>query len=59
MPELIPFRLTRDIVDGMGVSGTEGVFRQCCHLSLKVLRKETDNIATVLNVLKYDPLYSW
>lgn len=27
-PETIPFRLTRDIVDGMGVTGVEGVFRR-------------------------------
>lgn len=27
-PETVPFRLTRDIVDGMGVTGTEGVFRR-------------------------------
>ena len=27
-PETVPFRLTRDIVDGMGISGVEGVFRK-------------------------------
>ena len=27
-PETVPFRLTRDIVDGMGVSGVNGVFRR-------------------------------
>jgi len=27
-PETIPFRLTRDVVDGMGTSGVEGVFRK-------------------------------
>ena len=27
-PETIPFRLTRDIVDGMGVAGVEGTFRR-------------------------------
>lgn len=27
-PETVPFRLTRDIVDGMGVMGVEGVFRR-------------------------------
>ena len=26
-PETVPFRLTRDIVDAMGVAGVEGVFR--------------------------------
>ena len=27
-PETVPFRLTRDVVDGMGVMGVEGVFRR-------------------------------
>lgn len=27
MPEQVPFRLTRDMVDAMGVAGVEGVFR--------------------------------
>jgi ataxia telangiectasia mutated family protein len=26
-PETIPFRLTRDVVDGLGPSGVEGTFR--------------------------------
>ncbi|KAK7204263.1 hypothetical protein BZA70DRAFT_188222 [Myxozyma melibiosi] len=59
VPETVPFRLTRDIVDGMGVSGIEGVFRRCCEFTLEVLREESENIMTILEVLKYDPLYSW
>lgn len=27
-PETVPFRLTRDIVDGMGICGIEGTFRK-------------------------------
>ena len=27
-PETVPFRLTRDVVDGMGVNGVEGTFRR-------------------------------
>ena len=38
IPEGVPFRLTRDIVNGMGQSGTEGVFRRCCEETLRVLR---------------------
>ena len=59
VPELVPFRLTRDIVDGMGISGTEGTFRRCCEFVLEALRKEKDTIMTVLDVLRYDPLYTW
>lgn len=35
-PELVPFRLTRDVVDGMGVTGVEGVMRRCCEETLRV-----------------------
>lgn len=59
VPEVVPFRLTRDIVDGMGITKTEGVFRRCCEFTLSVLREESYNITTILDVLRYDPLYSW
>ncbi|KIN04968.1 hypothetical protein OIDMADRAFT_39415 [Oidiodendron maius Zn] len=59
VPELVPFRLTRDIVDGMGITKTEGVFRRCCEFTLEALRKEVYSITTILDVLRYDPLYSW
>ncbi|QIW94679.1 hypothetical protein AMS68_000197 [Peltaster fructicola] len=59
IPELVPFRLTRDIVDGMGVTGTEGIFKRCAEFTLDALRKDKDGIMTLLNVLRYDPLYSW
>lgn len=59
MPETVPFRLTRDIVDGFGITGVEGVFRRCCEFTLEVLRSQTEHIITILDVLRYDPLYSW
>ena len=59
VPEVVPFRLTRDIVDGMGLSGVEGVFRRCCNFTLEALRQDQYSIMTILDVLRYDPLYSW
>lgn len=59
IPEVVPFRLSRDIVDGMGCTKTEGVFRRCCEFTLDALREEREGIMTLLNVLRYDPLYSW
>ena len=59
IPETVPFRLTRDMVDGMGISGVEGVFRRCCNFTLDALRLEQESIMTILDVLRYDPLYSW
>ena len=35
-PETIPFRLTRDMIDGFGPCGVEGIFRKCAETTLKV-----------------------
>ena len=51
--------MTPDIVDGMGTSGTSGVFQRCAEETLRVLREESDVIMTVLEVFKYDPLHTW
>lgn len=59
VPETVPFRLTRDLLDGMGINGAEGIYRRCCGFTLSVLRDEVDNIMSILEVLKFDPLYSW
>ncbi|CUS21518.1 LAQU0S03e04412g1_1 [Lachancea quebecensis] len=59
IPELVPFRLTRDMVDGFGVTGVEGVFRKNFERVFSVLRADRERVMNVLNVLKWDPLYSW
>ncbi|OTA24994.1 hypothetical protein BTJ68_12361 [Hortaea werneckii EXF-2000] len=59
VPETVPFRLSRDIVDGMGVTKTEGIFRRCCEFTMDALREDKDSIMTLLNVLRYDPLHQW
>eukprot|EP00898_Chlorokybus_atmophyticus_P004026 jgi/Chlat1/4624/Chrsp3S05582 len=58
-PEVVPFRLTRDYVDGMGVCGVEGVFRRCCELVLEVMRNNKDALVTIIEVFLHDPLYKW
>ena len=59
VPEIVPFRLTRDIVDGFGITGCEGTFIRASTFALTVFRDEEDTISTFLDVLKYDPLYNW
>ena len=49
-PETVPFRLTRDLVDGMGVTGVEGVFRRCCEKTIEVLRNSQDTILPIVEV---------
>ncbi|XP_062423249.1 serine-protein kinase ATM [Rhea pennata] len=58
-PETVPFRLTRDIVDGMGITGVEGVFRRCCEKTMDVMRNSQEALLTIVQVLLYDPLFDW
>lgn len=60
-PEVVPFRLTRDLVDGLGVTGVEGVFRTCCEHTLNVLRAKNNQelLLMILQVFLHDPLYRW
>ncbi|XP_065137946.1 serine-protein kinase ATM [Paramisgurnus dabryanus] len=58
-PETVPFRLSRDIVDGMGISGVEGVFRRCCEKTMEVMRSSQEALLTIVEVLLYDPLFDW
>lgn len=58
-PERVPFRLTRDIIDGMGVTGVEGVFRRCCEETLSVMRTNKEALLTIIEVFIHDPLYKW
>ncbi len=36
MSQVVPFRLTQDIVDGFGANGVEGAMRRCCEATLQV-----------------------
>lgn len=58
-PELIPFRLTRDMVAPMGVCGVDGVFRKTCEKTMDILRQNEKTLTTILEVLLYDPMYTW
>ena len=50
-PETIPFRLTRDVIDGMGVTGVEGVFRRSCEVTLNTMKASKEEVKTIVEVL--------
>lgn len=58
-PERVPFRLTNNMVKAMGPMGYEGIFRQACEVTLKVLRNQMDPLMSVLKPFIYDPLVEW
>lgn len=59
IPEKVPFRLTQNIVDGMGTLGVEGVFRKTCEIILHLIRNERELLVSVLKTFIYDPLVEW
>ncbi|RDX53828.1 hypothetical protein OH76DRAFT_1342536 [Lentinus brumalis] len=58
-PEIVPFRLTQNMVDGLGVTGVEGVFRISCEVTLRLLRENKDCLMNVLDAFVHDPLVEW
>ncbi|KAK4693641.1 hypothetical protein P7C71_g3800, partial [Lecanoromycetidae sp. Uapishka_2] len=54
-PELVPFRLTHNMIDAFGAYGYEGPFRKSCELSLSILRQNEDTLMTILETFLYDP----
>ena len=59
VPEIVPFRLTRNIVDGFGPLGTEGTFTKTAEQTLDILKENSDALLTILSALVADPLYRW
>ncbi|KAJ7539120.1 hypothetical protein O6H91_11G077400 [Diphasiastrum complanatum] len=58
-PELVPFRLTQNMVDGLGITGYEGVFSRVCEITLSVLRAHRETLMSVLVTFIHDPLVEW
>jgi serine/threonine-protein kinase ATR len=54
-PERVPFRLTHNMVDAMGIYGYEGPFRKSSELTLKLLRQHEETLMTILEAFVYDP----
>jgi len=54
-PELVPFRLTHNMIDAFGAYGYNGPFRKTCELSLGLLRQNEDALMTILETFLHDP----
>ncbi|KAJ8915770.1 hypothetical protein NQ315_004582 [Exocentrus adspersus] len=63
VPEKVPFRLTPNIREALGVTGVEhwfsGIFRLACENVLKIMRKGRETLLTLLEAFVYDPLIDW
>ncbi|KAI6100243.1 hypothetical protein F5141DRAFT_1009738 [Pisolithus sp. B1] len=58
-PERVPFRLTQNMTDGLGVTGVEGVFRIACEITMQLLKNNRDSLMSVLDAFIHDPLVEW
>ena len=58
-PEVVPFRLTPNMVDVLGVTGVEGAFREVSEVTMKLLREKQDLVMTNLETFLHDPLVEW
>jgi serine/threonine-protein kinase ATR len=59
IPEKVPFRLTHNMVDALGIYGTEGPFKKCSEVSMAVLQRNKELLMSVLETFLHDPLCEW
>ncbi|KAH0792222.1 PIKK family atypical protein kinase [Histomonas meleagridis] len=56
-PELIPFRLTRMIVNAFGAFGIEGDFRPVCEKVMMLVRENCNSLVSVLEIFVQEPIH--
>lgn len=59
VPEVVPFRLTQNVVAALGPVGTEGNFRKFCEIAVRIMRKEKELLLTTLKPFLHDPCCEW
>lgn len=58
-PEVVPFRLTPNMLDAFGPTGADGMFSNGMECSLEVLRENRDTLLSVLESFIKDPVIDW
>lgn len=54
VPELVPFRLTRNLIDAFGIIGTEGTFKKSSEVTLALMRRYEVSLVNVIETIMYD-----
>ncbi|AMD18804.1 HBL098Wp [Eremothecium sinecaudum] len=54
VPEIVPFRLTQNIVDAFGVTGTEGTFKKSSEVTVRVMRNNEIALVNIIETIMYD-----
>lgn len=58
-PEVIPFRLTQNMVDAFGPTGADGLFKENLKVAMDTLRHNRDTLLSVLEPFTKDPIIDW
>ncbi|CAF0784356.1 unnamed protein product [Brachionus calyciflorus] len=59
VPEKVPFRMTQNIQNALGMTGVEGLFRRSSENVMSILRQKREILLTLLEAFVYDPLLDW
>ncbi|KOH00454.1 protein kinase MEC1 [Saccharomyces eubayanus] len=54
VPEIVPFRLTPNLLDALGIIGTEGTFKKSSEVTLALMRKNEVALMNVIETIMYD-----
>lgn len=54
VPEIVPFRLTPNLLDALGIIGTEGTFKKSSEVTLALMRKNEVALMNVIETIIYD-----
>lgn len=58
LPETVPFRLTRIMINACEVCGIHGGFMITSKVTMSILRRDSDSLMAILETFIYDPLMS-
>ena len=54
VPEIVPFRLTQNLLDAFGIVGTEGTFKKSSEVTLTLMRDNEVALMNVIETIMYD-----
>lgn len=54
VPEIVPFRLTQNLLDALGVVGTEGTFKKSSEVTLELVRSNETALLNVIETIVYE-----
>lgn len=58
-PEIVPFRLTANMIDAFGPCGTDGLYSKGLNTTVHTLRENRDTLLSVLEPFVNDPVIDW